>query len=204
MKKLLKFLPILFLSAGVVSCCDNGTTIEEENKIEKTKLNYTYSDVCANYYRNSNAIPNTGEPRLLVLPIYFNDSNEYIPEDKKEAVRTDIQKAFFGTKEENGFETVTSYYNTLSCGKCTLKGTVSNWIDVEESYFNYSINENSTTNLARNLVEQYFSTSNDLRKSYETTGSIFRGTGSPLRPDRVGLRSHNGGQRHNWGYLMDP
>lgn len=167
MKKLAKFLPILFLSAGVISCCETEQPDDEIKTVEPTKLKYTYRDVCENYYRNSNAIPNNGEPKLLVLPIYFNDSNEYIPEDKKETVRQDIEKAFFGTEEENGYETVTSYYNTLSSGKCTLKGTVSNWIDIDESYFNYSIDESVTTDLCRRVVEQYFSTSNDVRKTYD-------------------------------------
>ena len=153
----------------MISCSDDPEI--EEPVVEKTDLKYTYSDVCANYYRTSNAIPNKGEPKLLVLPIYFNDSSDFIPESKKETVRADIQTAFFGTKEEIGYDSVSSYYSTLSVNKCNLKGIVSNWIEINDTYFNYSVDEEFTATLCKQAVEQYFSTSNDVRKSYDLDGN---------------------------------
>ena len=115
MKKIGILSSVLFLSSALVGCVEEK---QPEITVEKTKMAYTYSDVANNYYRASNAIPNQGEPELLVLPVYFSNSSEFIPEDKKDVVKNDIEKAFFGTKEDVGFESVSSYYDVLSQGKC--------------------------------------------------------------------------------------
>ena len=167
MKRICVLFSILFISTALIGC---GET-ENVTNIEKTHLNYTYSDVCSNYYRTSNAIPNQGEPEILILPVYFNDSNTFIPENKKEVVKADIEKAFFGTKEEVGFESVKSYYSTLSSNKCNLKGKVSDWINVDESYETYGVNEESTTVLVERVVNKYFDTNNDSRKKYDLDGN---------------------------------
>ena len=72
---------------------DPGT----DEGIKPTKMNYTYMDYANNFYKQSSVIPNSGEPKILVFPVYFNNSNEYIHEDKKELVKNDIEKCFFGT-----------------------------------------------------------------------------------------------------------
>ena len=169
MKKVTKFLSILFLSAVVTGCGEE--VIPEEPKLEKTKLNYTYSDVCENYYRTSSAIPNQGEPNLLIIPIYFTDSNEYISNEKKSVVKEDIEKAFFGTKEDLGCDSVGSYYTTLSSGKCKLKGTVSDWIDVTYSSIEFSISESATATFCNEVVNKYFETTNDSRSKYDLDGN---------------------------------
>lgn len=164
MKKIIKLLPILFISAAVTGCNEENT---EKPKLEKTHLNYTYSDVCSNYYRTSNAIPNQGEPSLLVIPVYFSDSDQFIPTNKKDEVKQDLEKAFFGTDEDSGYHSVSSYYSTLSQNKCNLKGTVADWIDVEYSSLDYSINENATATFCTELVEKYFETTHEDRTKYD-------------------------------------
>lgn len=166
MKKLGYLLSILCLSTVLVACGEEP--VEEPKNIEKTALNYTYSDVCANYYRTSNAIPNKGEPNLLVIPVYFSDSGNFIDSSKKDIVRNDIEKAFFGTKEDIGYESVSSYYATLSSNKCILKGTVTNWVEVEPSYMTYSISEDETKSLVSSTVEDYFSKANIMRTVYDS------------------------------------
>ncbi|MCQ2086891.1 MAG: hypothetical protein MJZ37_02295 [Bacilli bacterium] len=165
MKKLSKYLSFLFLSTLVVACGEENV-IEPEG-LTKTKLSYTYSDVCENYYRTSSAIPNQGDPNLLILPIYFTDSNEYIPSDKKEVVKKDIEQAFFGTKEELGCDSVGSYYSTLSSGKCNLNGTVSDWIEVDQASIEYSISETNTATFCAQVVDKYFEESHDNRSKYD-------------------------------------
>ena len=119
------------------------------------------------FEKTSNAIPNQGEPNLLVIPIYFTDSGQYIPSDKKEVVKNDIEKAFFGTKEELGCDSVGSYYTTLSSGKCTLKGKVADWIDVDQASLEYSISESQTAVFCTELVDEYFETTHDDRSKYD-------------------------------------
>lgn len=186
MKKSKLFISLLLTSLSLIACDETanqddpvvkpGPDIvnppivdppEEEVKVEKTKLNYTYLDYMNNYYKTSSAIPNQGEPEILVIPVYFNDSDNFIPEDKKELVKNDIEKCFFGTKEDCGFESVTSYYSTLSCGKCNLKGKVTNWANIDHSYTDYSNSEDSTTALVKSVTDNYFASSNEDRTKYD-------------------------------------
>ena len=178
MKKSKLFSSIVLLSTcAIMACSCNRVTPDPEPEpeltIEKTKMAYTYMDVSKNYYTQFNVIPNIGEPELLILPIYFEDSSDFIPVDKKEIVKNDIEKAFFGTKDDVGFESVSSYYSKLSFGACNLKGTVSDWISVDTSYSEYGTNESKTINLVSQVVNKYFSTTNDSRKKYDLDGNGF-------------------------------
>ena len=42
-------------------------------------------------------------------------------------MRQNIQKAFFGTESETGWESLKSYYSESSYGKLNIDGTVTNW-----------------------------------------------------------------------------
>ena len=78
--------------------------------IEAKKASKTYH----NYIRNNayplSATPSTGRTKLLVIPVWFNDSNRFIKEANKENVREDIRDAYFGDIESVGWESVKTYY----------------------------------------------------------------------------------------------
>lgn len=167
MKKLAKVLSFLFITLCATSCCGTEDVSGDEPEMEKTELKYKYSDMTANSSRNPSSTPSIGDPNLLILPVYFSDSSDFIPEAKKQDVLNDINTAFFGTKDEIGYDSVSSYYTTLSQGKCNLKGTVSEWIDVENSYLDFCVDENSTMTFCQSLVEKYFTKTNDDRKKYD-------------------------------------
>ena len=83
MKKFRLLSSILLLSTCLVACREDNVivdppVIEDDKTLEKTKMNYTYSDVMNNFYKASNAIPNQGEPEILVIPLYFLDSYSFI------------------------------------------------------------------------------------------------------------------------------
>ena len=63
-------------------------------------------------------LPNIGEPNILVIPVTF--SNRIIPNDLMEKTN----KAFFGTSEETGWESLNSFYCKSSFGKLNIKGNV--------------------------------------------------------------------------------
>lgn len=198
MKKIVNLFSILLLSSALIGCKEEP----KEPTLEKTKLNYTYSDYCSNYYRTSNAIPNVGEPNLLIIPVYFSNSSTFIPEDKKETVKNDIQTAFFGTKEEVGFESVSSYYSTLSSGKCTLKGKVTDWISIEDSYEYYALEEENTSSLCTEIVDRYFTESGEDRTKYDLDKNGFL-DGVVLIygcPDYENLKLTNSGATNLWAY----
>ena len=60
---------------------------------------------------NPYTLPSTGNSKVLVIPIAF----ENYP--KTEEMRTRINKAFFGTSEDTGWESLQSYYQKSSYGK---------------------------------------------------------------------------------------
>ena len=99
-------------------------TVQVYDLIEKTRLDYTLTD----YFNSisSDHTPLEGDIHLLVLPVRFPESNEYYNYDQ---VKADLEVAFFGSKDYNGYDTVKSFYETESCGKLTVSGTVADWYD---------------------------------------------------------------------------
>ena len=54
--------------------------------------------------------PSLGSTKLLVIPVWFTDSDNYISTSKREQVREDIQKAYFGSNEDTGWRSVKTFY----------------------------------------------------------------------------------------------
>ena len=76
-----------------------------------------------------------GEQRILVVPLGLEDDDTISPANPsivasgRTAAQTEerlnqIEKIFFGKAEETGWQSVKSYYETSSFGKCTVTGTV--------------------------------------------------------------------------------
>lgn len=65
-------------------------------------------------------IPSLGNPKVLVIPVQF--SNYTL--DRSGYTVSEIEKAFFGTSEDTGFESLKSYYHKSSYGKLTIDGDV--------------------------------------------------------------------------------
>lgn len=64
-------------------------------------------------------LPSLGEQKLLVVPVKFSDYGE--EEEKKVDL---INKAFFGSKENNQYYSVSEYYYLSSGGRLLIKGDV--------------------------------------------------------------------------------
>ncbi len=161
-------------SISVVVKTERGNTFKGETKVivsaaGKTRLRYTYDDYSAyNAYPFDNC-PLEGEPKLLILPIWFSDSTEFIKESKKEEVRDDIRKTIIGTNEETGWRSVKTFYHEESFGKLNIKGTVADWYETNDSYLDY-IDGGSET-IGSKALSDYFSThSSDKRTNYDTNG----------------------------------
>ena len=142
--------------------------IDVLSPIEKTEMKQTYQDYMSHRYYPLNSCPLSGSPRLLVIPIWFTDSDTYIAESKKEQVREDISTAYFGTSEEAGWESVSSFYNKESSGDLTLTGTVTEWYEVGTSSNSYATSTGATVNLLRAAVDDYFTDHpSDSRTNYD-------------------------------------
>ncbi len=130
----------------------------------KIKLDYTYKDVVKNNYYSISALPSIGEPNILVIPVWFNDSSTYISSSKKETLRNDIEKAYFGTKEETGWHSVSSYFYEESRGKLNIQGKVSSWYECSNNAAYYS-NTSKTNTLVKTITDWYFTNNPSEKRS---------------------------------------
>ena len=101
------------------------------------RANHTYSDLVDNSVHPISCTPSLGSTKLLVIPVWFNDSSSFISESKKENVRSDIQSAYFGSNEEVGWRSVKSYYEEESQGLLKINGSVSEWYEVNRNHSYY-------------------------------------------------------------------
>ena len=133
----------------------------------------TYSDFYKNHIYALSTTPSTGEANILVVPIWFTDSTNYIKEANKDNVKEDIHTAYFGTNEETGWRSVKTYYEQESHGALTLNGTVSDWYECGYSASDCYSDSNVAT-LKQNAVEWYFTNNpSEDRKSYDSDHLLY-------------------------------
>lgn len=102
--------------------------IDEEDALIKPVLNnpplydvldrMAYDSSTGETYGVTKGLPSIGNPQVLVIPVEFTDA----PAPTK--MVDDLEKAFFGTSNETGWESLQSYYYKSSYGKLTIEGTV--------------------------------------------------------------------------------
>ena len=147
--------------------------VREEGTIDKVPVDYTYDDYTANNVYQIDNCPLVGNPKLLIIPIWFNDSDSFISTTKKNSVREDIQKAYTGTTTDTGWHSVKTYYETESNHKITLSATIADWYNINESYLTYAPKSAiyNTANLVEKASNAYFTNhSSDSRKNYDSNG----------------------------------
>ena len=101
-----------------------------------------------------------------MIPVWFNDSSLFISNNRKANVRNDIEKAYFGSESDTGWNSVKTYYETESMGRLSLDGVVSDWYSVNESYTVCATNGNRTMELVRSATEWYFGLEGSKPRSY--------------------------------------
>ena len=132
--------------------------------------NYTYKSYIANNCYNFSATPAIGTAKLLVIPVWFTDSNNYISTDKKASVRGDIEKAYFGTNEDVGWRSVKTYYEEESHGRLSISGIVTSWYECGKNTGYYSVDDETekTRDLVKEAANWYLSTvSSDVKKTFD-------------------------------------
>lgn len=68
----------------------------------------------------ANGIPSVGSPKVLVIPVEFSDTTL----SSVGVTRSNIEKGFFGTSSDTGWESLSSFYEKSSYGALKLSGTV--------------------------------------------------------------------------------
>ena len=131
-----------------------GTPVD----LAPTKLSGTYQDYMNHNIHLLDSTPLSGQSKLLVVPIWFTDSSNYISLSQKERVREDIENAYFGTDNSVGWKSVKGYYKELSQSKLNLTGEVTEWYECGKasSYF-WSAEQGAknTVSLVKQVVQDY-------------------------------------------------
>lgn len=130
----------------------------------KDRMNYDeYTDET---YGVTIGLSSIGNPKVLVIPVEFTDCPA--PNDMVE----NLKKAFFGTSEETGWESLKSYYYKSSYGKLTIDGTVlepfntgkstkyydklqKDYLEKSDSYYNDEFIECPEYEIIRNALSYY-------------------------------------------------
>ena len=100
--------------------------IDELHKIEVTiKVEFNSSDsdpLTLQQYGDSKGLtyglPSTGNSKALVIPVSFVDYRAPV------SMKSDLEKAFFGSSNDTGWESLSSYYYKSSYGKLNITGKV--------------------------------------------------------------------------------
>ena len=160
---------ITFSAPSGPSTTATATYDVEVLNMMKTHIQQTYKTLSAHSWFNTATCPLEGNVKLLVIPTWFTDSNDYIATSKKETVRADIQKAYFGTTTETGWHSVSSYYFEESSGRLNLSGTVSEWWNSNVSSDDAKDNNYDTGALVKRAADWYFqSHEEDTKTDYDS------------------------------------
>lgn len=132
------------------------------------KASYNYKHYTTYASAPISSAPCVGAANILVIPVWFTDSGNYIASSNKENVRSDIQAAYFGTNEQTGWRSVKTFYEEESHGALTFTGTVSEWYSCGQSSDYYATSSSRTSSLVTTASNWYFTNhSSDSRTNYD-------------------------------------
>lgn len=153
-----KVLIMLILSLFLLTSCDLVDKLRDlyfgENvSVYENDGDYTNDSLKANGPFTTSAMPSTGDVNVLVVPVNFDSRN------KTNTIKNKIDKAFNGTSDDTGWESVSSYYYKSSYGKLNLSFELTDWytpIESDEFYINYEDPyEDGVTYLLREVLESF-------------------------------------------------
>ncbi|MCR5309212.1 MAG: Ig-like domain-containing protein [Bacilli bacterium] len=150
--------------------------VSEKPPLSSRTMSYNLNDFSSNTFFNKDSAPSLDKVKFLVIPVWFKDSSVYIT--SKENVQQDLQKAFFGTQSETGWQSVKSFYEKESNDRLLLRGVVSDWYEVNYNHnvFDYNLNSGAKDNsrsiegLVNDATDWYFNNHSDNRKNYDCDG----------------------------------
>lgn len=177
---------IIGLSCLALSGCSfindfiNGDVSDDTFDVDKIDVNgktiiqQTYKDYSDNNIYPIDYCPTIGNINLLIIPIWFTNSDSYIKAENKETVREDIRKAYLGSNEETGWRSVKTYYEELSNYSLSISGTVTDWYQTTYSSIQAGINDSVTNDLVVKASDWYFDNNpSDKRENYDSDNNCY-------------------------------
>lgn len=104
--KHIKLIFPLVITTLLLSSCNMGT-VKVEGEIDSREINANMGLI---------DVPHTGNPKMLVIPVDFYDAPASTSLHNYQ-ITSNIKTAFFGSENDNYWESVSSYYSKSSYGK---------------------------------------------------------------------------------------
>lgn len=105
---------------------------------------YDNNDYLEKYYTGEiAALPTEGEVKILVIPVWFTDSDYFFSEAQKEQIIDDIEYTVNGDRPATELNSLKQYYEEQSYGTITMDITVSDFYVSSTSYEDYTDYEES-------------------------------------------------------------
>ena len=167
---------ITFTAASSATTYASATHQVEVLNMIKTDIRETYNDLSKHSIFPVSSCPATGNVKLLVIPVWFTDSDSFVNSTKMSTVRSDIQKAYFGSTSETGWHSVSTFYHEESSGLLNMTGTVSDWYSCGLSSSTVSTYVTGTSDTRQGdlviaATDWYFrNNSSDNRRNYDSDG----------------------------------
>ena len=112
-----------------------------------------------------------GKAKLLVIPIWFADSDGIIASSHKDDIRDDIVTCYTGATQSNGWRSVKGFYEDESNGALELDITISDWYNDPNPSTQYTgdFSTLNTYTLAAAASDYYFehNTAGEVKTDYD-------------------------------------
>ena len=133
---------------------------------------YDNNDLFNNGSRTVHVLPNEGTVKLLVIPVWFEDSDAFFNESQQEELLEDIEYTVNGDRPNTELKSLKQYYEAQSYGAITMDITVSEFYRSDTSYEDYSDYEEdkimNTYGLGTDAIRWYFdSHTNEAFEEYD-------------------------------------
>lgn len=118
-------------------------------------------------------LPNEGNIKFLVIPVWFTNSGDFFKESHKTQILEDIRAKVLEEKTDDNYWSVKSYYETESKGKVHIDATISDFYTSGTSLVNYTDTGDSslTYKLVNDATNWYFSNNpTDSINNYDSDG----------------------------------
>lgn len=126
---------------------------------------YTSNDFFQHKTNATYVLPNEGTIKLLVIPVWFSDSNVFFLESQQQQLIEDIDYTVNGNRPDSELKSLKQYYEAQSYGAITLDITISEFYYSNTSYKYYSDYEQdkiyNAFELGTDAIEWYFATNTE-------------------------------------------
>ena len=178
---------------------------------KKTTPTYLQSDLAERYFFDqTDSTPSVGNPKILVLPIAFSDTSDFLNSVQRQQVKTKLNKAIFGSTSDTGWHSVASFFNEESRGKCNISGMVADWYNCGYSYdaVTKSVDQHtnsSTSNIINAAVANWKVNNPDKISEYDSDNDGFLDGviaiyGGPDNGQPQSVIGHHTNNSNMWAY----